>query len=1474
MRTRQSIVVGLVTALLGMLVVFYFWRQPERPESLVAELQRRVPLASPALTFRGEGFRPTPGGRYRASAETATGDSHNRILVAEAPGIATGTFEVRPARGAERLAFSLVGARTTAAASIENGAIIYRGALPGVDVVAVRDPERFEVSFAVRDVARPPTLALQLEPGTRLEAEPGTGAMVARAKSGRATFKINSPIAFDAAGVTRVGRYVLEKGVLRILLNWSGLTTPVVVDPAIYIPFFTILEDARQPGIVEYDRDRLSRETRIVSNEDTGAITLFRPVRPQQPEDSHSAFGTNKNGYPRTLPQLRQTGQQGPSFSFAEQSEWERQTGLQSELWQWSGARWNLIQEGGLPGLIDPAIAYDRERKRFVVYGGGSPLNFSCSYGSSTSAITCRANGDLESTYEYDGSAWTRLSIPGSPSPRVRAAATGIPEGVLLFGGRSMNVTGISPPVTNPPFPDNVSFALLNDTWLFDGRAWARIPTTRQPPAAEGAQLLFDGRRQRAVLIGGNRAHSTIETPGSDAFSIWEFDGSNWSPRFEAGDQRLPVSLRKRAGVSAAWHPIRQTTVFFGGWVDKLETCTLEESERLAQVDVARYDASVRLSLAQQGCLPGYTHDLWEWDGSALRRLTTAQFGYLATAPLSRDPIAGPNVPIAIYRQVRQPVAGAQAAPSTRTGGDTPLWSWRYDQNPDHYPLRSALERSYVAPGVRPPTLGGRETEGVVTTIRQVEDQASSVSPPFFDLQRPQLAWDIKTQRFLVFVAPTARVFSTDFQSWSEVTPDRGPFDSGADATIAAAWDTAADRGVLFKPSTGKTFVYTDATGWAPLTTSGSPPPLAIPDEADTPKAVFDRARNRTVLLHASQLWELSGDSWSPAPLPPELAVCAAGTVVAYDGARQRTVFVGCTLPGRTWEWDGNSWSGPFAGPFSDRIVRRELVGGLPTLPSDTRWEGTLQFRAIHPNALAESPSLGGVAIRDAWGTLRVWNGNSWSSGPRPLEASEALVSNPMLLSPFGYALRQGNSNHKGWYVPFAFFPPLVEDQTAGRLLAFRDHFIGTQRLELSVPPEERTWQRLPLGGAADPSEMTFPRPATHLYPFELTGSEMLLLSGLTDIATATRPNSSEPPGVSPTSYEDLFLQPQWPFRLLADVTRSRVRLLTHRGAMWDLGNEPTRSLGEECTTTADCGVGNCVTGVCCDNAQCGVNPCTTCRGANLGVCGPVEAGAPEPKGLCGSGECAAVCSGVLRTPINGAPASTCIYPSNRPCGPAPVCSGGTFTPQRHCSTSANSCVSVATAACAGALGCANSTSCKSTCTSRLDCQSPYNKCSASGSSCVADSASVLATQRGVTPATWTPAVRRSPAQVAELLKQAGFTEDAEGRILLDDLTMAGVTPAFDPNLKTPVTGFRACMGRIYACRATSTNNNDRCVAAMPRCASSTPWDDPAGFDCCPEECLAEYFTTRATQDLNLALLNLAHSECYPGLAEYMEGLR
>jgi hypothetical protein len=154
----------------------------------------------------------------------------------------------------------------------------------------------------------------------------------------------------------------------------------------------------------------------------------------------------------------------------------------------------------------------------------------------------------------------------------------------------------------------------------------------------------------------------------------------------------------------------------------------------------------------------------------------------------------------------------------------------------------------------------------------------------------------------------------------------------------------------------------------------------------------------------------------------------------------------------------------------------------------------------------------------------------------------------------------------------------------------------------------------------------------------------------------------------------------------------------------------------------------------------------------------------------------------------------------------------------------------------------------------------------------VADSATVAATARGVTPVNVDMPPYKSTAQAADELADAGFPRLDGGAVAIPTLSFGGMVPVIDPSQKTPAMSYRACMNFVTVCWM-ATKNVDGCVAAAPRCLTSTPWlGDPAGEDCCPESCLAEYFVDRSSMEPVKALKRWRTSGCYPSEPGYFDG--
>lgn len=1487
--TRTTKTLGLLAALfasvIGVAVHIIRARAP-RPPSRLEQVVQTVPNAKRVFEFRGTGFAQRT--RSFQSDDKGTEAVPKSVVIAHAPAQADGAFEVTRPGSKAKLRLSALNASPRARGNLDRGAVVFAEAYPGVDLITLRDPERFELAYYVKAPGAQVTLGLDVTlEGTRgtLQSEANGRTVLAREDDGRPLYRLMPPVAIDSRGSVRQGRYEVHGSHVSIKLDWSGLIAPVVVDPDVVLPTWSLTSDVRTPGAVVYDPASGSREVRLVMDDAVHQPILLRPSRSQQREDSLVRMGdlNFQPAYTQIVPTPRLNG---VSQTPAELADWERTAFGETETWSWSNNAWTLKDIAGLPGIIDPAVAFDPTRNVVVLLSSGA--SWDCTWAFqwlvdvAQNWAWCGA-GAAPITYEFTGSSWVWKQFYPSPPPRMRAALGQFRDKMVLFGGRRFETRKtVRGREYGPMYPDNFAAEPLNDTWTYDGTKWELVATSNPPPARENAQLVFDARRGVTVLVGG-----ATSTDG-DLLSIWEFDGTDWIKRVDQDTPNLPRSLKGRRSMAAFWHPVRQTTVIFGGAVDVLDSCPLEGDDlQSAQANAGR-DPTLKAQLYAQGCMPGYAHDSWEWDGANLRQLTSASFG-------------GLDGDQPIYQQV----SGAkswQVSPPQPTmvqhqgSSSTALLPWRIDPRVVHFALRSNLERAFADPAVQdaqrdaPPT--SMTTSGTGTSAPAI------VSPLFGGTTRPEIAFDAQTGKLLVYQLGAGRIFQTDGSTWAEVTPESSPFARGARDFYAVAWDSTHQRAILFDPSTAATWSYADSTGWTRLQPTASPstwglaPGIRMERDVEAsqkllesnsvltvsdfeavakraPRMTYDRTRDRMVMLYSGQTWEFDGTQWYPAGVPPGWTSCTAATLLAADGTRGRTVAVGCRVPGETWEWDGTRWAGPFAGPYQSLVDRQTeaLNGGGADL---YEWTGTLQLGWAHPNSIFEAPSLGGIATFDADGSLRVWNGQNWTPGPRLPDGFKCDMTESLLK--FGssqalplHMLHLFNRD----FVPTCFFPPAIEDFAHGRLLALLDSAAGQRELRLSVPSAERKWQPVALGSYSQPElpngaivieNPYFPHigRTTHLHPAELLSPEHVYLVSQTD------PNSRVYP-IDPKIYTD-YQPPQlpsqawrvqerrinnlfWPFRILADPVAKRIRILTDRGAVWELGGEVLKGLGDPCQSGAECGEGYCTReGVCCDDSECSSHPCTTCKGSKPGVCELVPAGQPEPHGYCGTGVCAGVCSGKD---------ASCTFDGSRPCGPLSTCSNGIYTPGGTCGGGCT--VATQPVPCLGGLACADATSCRTTCDSRTDCAHHWMQCNANANGCQPDSTATHATQAGI------PLVDFTPKPLTPTDPNNTKLEEVEPGVWALPYVAGGMRLAIDTRNPTPGNGLEWCAYWIKACMLTDAST-DSCVASAPRCVGDEPWKNLDQQPCCPAACLDTYLESRQTKNEADSLVDIAYSGCYPGI--------
>jgi galactose oxidase-like protein len=287
------------------------------------------------------------------------------------------------------------------------------------------------------------------------------------------------------------------------------------------------------------------------------------------------------------------------------------------------------------PARLVPAMTQDYARRRIVLFGG---LTDSGTF--------------LHDTWEWNGSRWTRLATPVTPTARAYSALAydAVREATLLFSGGSYREqasdtwawTGARWMALDsgggPRARGNHTMAAdtgrrrivlfggqadepLDDVWEWDGSSWIRVtPVNGSPAARLGQAMVYDGARSRVLLFGGEQNDTNYLN------DTWAWDGTRWAEATLA-DSLLPPA---RAYHAMAYDPIRREVVLFGGldqhhrylgdtWVWDGSRWTLRTSLRSPaprQAAMMAYDAvGGRVLLFGGEDEVGGQNDTWGWNG-------------------------------------------------------------------------------------------------------------------------------------------------------------------------------------------------------------------------------------------------------------------------------------------------------------------------------------------------------------------------------------------------------------------------------------------------------------------------------------------------------------------------------------------------------------------------------------------------------------------------------------------------------------------------------------------------------------------------------------------------------------------------------------------------------------------------------------------------------------------------------------------
>jgi hypothetical protein len=268
-----------------------------------------------------------------------------------------------------------------------------------------------------------------------------------------------------------------------------------------------------------------------------------------------------------------------------------------SDTWVWDGRDWESAPYSPVRFAEGASAAYDAAAERVVLFGGVvSPSG------------TYDANTRL-----WDGLTWTLTPPPAAPAHRLsEMTLVSTPQRVLLFGGI---------PYSGPA---------NNTLWTWDAsRTWNEVPTPATAPSKRaGHSAAWDSVRQRLVVFGGDSRDPSTTRVTNDT---WEWDGTAWAQRSPATqpDARMAQAM--------AFDAARHVTVLFGGvsfadgallhdtWTWDGTTWTQRTSATAPPCfGPMTYDANrQRIVFFSAYCNGGtYSNETWEWDGAAWARKT------------------------------------------------------------------------------------------------------------------------------------------------------------------------------------------------------------------------------------------------------------------------------------------------------------------------------------------------------------------------------------------------------------------------------------------------------------------------------------------------------------------------------------------------------------------------------------------------------------------------------------------------------------------------------------------------------------------------------------------------------------------------------------------------------------------------------------------------------------------------------------
>lgn len=836
----------------------------------------------------------------------------------------------------------------------------------------------------------------------------------------------------------------------------------------------------------------------------------------------------------------------------------------------WDGDLWS--QGADIPTLSCPALAFDHASSRMILTGLDET--------------------DRQRALSWDGTSWSALPAPPLDTcgelvvdPGMQTAlfgATTVEGTTQLFNlVQSAWVARTLPAEANErnasmPFADSRRARVLFDRgrWAMSAQGYESLLPVR--PSGGGWAAAYDEDTRELILIGSQaqRLQGLQHWRRSSASGTWStHPPAPWSGArgYSSGAQLVYDTAAHRAvlftpQIGANPTLIASTVSLYqdGAWSNGPSAPAPAHQASLA------YDRSRGMAMLELRHLPKGMYRLdagaWLYDGPASNQQTSS-LGY--------DPVQ--QRLLATYTYGTDSLVGvASYANSAWSYGEVAANNPRYAAQQVFDPVQG---QSWVLAGTRQtvgPTFSARAWNGSGWGQGIYGNGPRTVTFAAFDTQRGSvLAGD-----------STEGLWELRDLRWQQREPLLDP------ATLGPVACDPQTRRTLMLGYDRRTYEW-DTSRWTVLDDT----PTTVASDGDPGTLVRLPQTDGTTRVHrfySSGVSRWTGSSW-------ELISAQPGPrVVAYDPARGRVLALGSTsepaadggvhLTPHTMAWNGTGWD--VLGPAPQPDPTRSIVRAGHVLITDEARGRVVLHGGYHQD---DDPlNTGAPLYKDTW----EWDGNDWTRlaadgvAPAPRwrpSATYAPGMGVLVMGGLDPNLSGVRSDLWQWNgSEWSFLLPAAPHAANGSYLAC------DAKGAMLFGIEDSTYAQFGLVAFGQTCAANDQCPSGFCTDGVCCVSSVC---GTCETCNGVSPGScsavvgGEDPDTCPTNQ-----------RLACDA----------RGRC-------TTGIGASCTSSADCGVGQCVDGVCCDSACSGT--CESCRASDNtagrdGICSPVQAGV-DPRDDC-----------------------------------------------------------------------------------------------------------------------------------------------------------------------------------------------------------------------------------------------------------------